>query len=88
MSIVLLYVNWRFPGRYTATLSLVSILGLSMLGSYLAFNAFAYWFNFTAVLLSTWIHALWEQSKERRELRHEVNALRSKLKTQQVGSSG
>ncbi len=85
MSILLLYVNWRFPGRYTATISLATIIGLSMLGSFLAFHALAYWFNFTAVLVSIWIHTLWEQTKERRELRHEVESLRSKLAAHQAG---
>lgn len=79
MSMFLLYVNWRFPGRYTAAISIVTIIVLSFLGSFLAFNALAYWFNFTAVLVSMWIHALWEQSKDRRELRHEVDTLKGEL---------
>ena len=79
MSLVLLYVNWRFPSRYMPTISIATIFGLSLVGSFLAFNAFAYWFNFTAVLVSTWIHLLWEQAKERRELRREVESLRLKL---------
>ncbi len=78
-SVILLYINWRFPGGWTATLSLVAIVVLSLAGSYLAFNALAYWFNFTAVLLGIWIHSLWEQSQERRELRREVEHLKSQL---------
>jgi CHASE2 domain-containing sensor protein len=78
-SVILLYINWRFPGGWTATLSLIAIVVLSLAGSYLAFRAFAYWFNFSAVLLGIWIHSLWEQSLELRELRREVDHLKGQL---------
>jgi CHASE2 domain-containing sensor protein len=78
-SIVLMYVNWRWPSRRTFLLSMVMVIVLSLGGSFLAFRAFAYWFNFSAVLLGLWLHMLYEGSAERRELRREVDHLKQQL---------
>ena len=75
-SLILLYLNWRFPSRYAVYVNLAAIVVLSLGASFLAFHAVAYWFNFSAVLLGIWVHLLWEQSQELRELRHEVEQLR------------
>jgi CHASE2 domain-containing sensor protein len=73
---ILLYLSWRFTGRKSIWINIAGIIVLSLGASLLAFNAFAYWFNFTAVLSGIWVHMLWEHSLERRELKHELAEFR------------
>jgi CHASE2 domain-containing sensor protein len=73
---ILIFLNWRFTGRGSVYVNLVAIVVLSLAASFLAFNAVAYWLNFTAVLLGIWIHLLWESSQEKRHLRRELEEYR------------
>jgi CHASE2 domain-containing sensor protein len=73
---ILIFLNWRFTGRGSVYVNLVAIVLLSITASFLAFNAVAYWLNFTAVLLGIWIHLLWESSQEKRHLRRELEEYR------------
>ncbi|MGO9600628.1 MAG: CHASE2 domain-containing protein [Isosphaeraceae bacterium] len=64
----LIWLNQTFHGGFVLLINALFIMVTSLLGSYLAFDAFVYWFNFTAVLVSLWIHVLWEHLGHARQL--------------------
>lgn len=74
--LILIYLNWRFPGSVAGFLNIAAIIVMSIVGSLVAFGAVAYWFNFSAVLVGLWIDILWHQARERRQLRAELEKLR------------
>jgi CHASE2 domain-containing sensor protein len=74
--LILIYLNWRFPGSLAGVLNIAAIIVMSIVGSLVAFGAVAYWFNFSAVLVGLWIDILWHQAHERRHLRAELEQLR------------
>lgn len=74
--LILIYLNWRFPGRLAATVNVALIVVLSIVGSLVAFRAVAYWFNFSAVLVGLWIDILWHQTQEKRHLQAELERYR------------
>jgi len=74
--LILIYLNWRFPGSLAGALNIAAIIIMSIVGSIVAFGAVAYWFNFSAVLIGLWIDILWHQAHERRHLRAELEQLR------------
>jgi CHASE2 domain-containing sensor protein len=76
-SLLIIFLAWRFPTRFGVLASLCTTIVLSIIASHLAFHTGGLWFNFSAVLIATWLHLLWEQSKEHRELRHELEHLRA-----------
>ena len=75
-SVILIFLNWRFPGPRLVWLNIVMILALSMLGSLIAFRTVAYWFNFSAVLTGIWIHMIWDHAKEHQAMKRELEAYR------------
>ncbi len=76
----LILLNKKFHGRFMLLINALFIVAASLLGSYLSFNAMAYWFNFTAVLVSIWIHVLWERESHFRETQEELKTLEADLK--------
>lgn len=77
--LILIYLNWRFPGSIAGMLNVALIIVMSIVGSLVAFGAVAYWFNFSAVLVGLWIDILWHQAHEKRHLKAEVEQLRREL---------
>jgi CHASE2 domain-containing sensor protein len=75
----LIWLNKIFHGRFVLLISALFIVVASLLGSYLSFSAFAYWFNFTAVLVSVWIHVLWEREAHARETQEQLRHAKSEL---------
>lgn len=75
----LIWLNRKFHGQFVLLINALFIVVASLLGSYLSFSAFAYWFNFTAVLVSVWIHVLWEREAHARETSEELRRTRSEL---------
>jgi CHASE2 domain-containing sensor protein len=75
----LIWLNKRFHGRFMLLINALFIVLASLLGSYFSFHAVAYWFNFTAVLVSVWIHVLWEREAHFRESQEELKNSRDEL---------
>jgi CHASE2 domain-containing sensor protein len=70
--LLLVVLNWRIRSRFVLVIDFLFIAAVSLAGSYWAFRAFGHWFNFTAVLVSVWIHLLLEKSRHRREVQKEL----------------
>ena len=78
--IALIWLNRKFHGRFMLLINVLFITVASLLGSYLAFDAFVYWFNFTAVLVSLWIHVLWEREAHARKMKDELKSTENELR--------
>jgi CHASE2 domain-containing sensor protein len=75
--LLLVYLNWRFPTTRVLFLSM-AVCGLALAGSFLAFRALAYWFNFALFLLAIWLHLQYDGARQRRELQHELAEYRKR----------
>ena len=78
--IALIWLNRKLHGRFMLLINVLFITVASLLGSYLAFDAFVYWFNFTAVLVSLWIHVLWEREAHTRKMKDELKSTENELR--------
>ncbi len=78
--IALIWLNQKFHGRYMLFINTLFIAVASLFGSLLAFYAFVYWFNFTAVLVSLWIHVLWEREAHARKMKDELKSTEKELR--------
>src|SRR5271157_2078883 len=78
--VAFLWLNQKFHGRYMLLINALFIAVASLFGSYLSFHALAYWFNFTAVLVSLWIHVLWEREAHARKMKDELKSTENELR--------
>jgi hypothetical protein len=78
--IALIWLNQKFHGRYMLLVNALFIAVASLFGSLLAFYAFVYWFNFTAVLVGVWIHVLWEREAHARKMKDELKSTEKELR--------
>jgi len=76
----LIWLNRKFHGRFMLLINALFIVVASLLGSYLSFHALAYRFNFTAVLVSIWIHVLWEREAHARKMKDESKSTEKELR--------
>lgn len=81
LGFLLLVVFWRFPGKGAFIGTLVTAGVLAIFASYVAFNSYAYWFNFVPMAAGLWLHYQWERRKENEELHHELTSLRQEVAT-------
>jgi CHASE2 domain-containing sensor protein len=72
---LLLCFYWRFSGWWVSYVNLLLLPLMCLAGSFLAFRAVAYWFNFAPVLFGARVHWQWEQSHELKHLRRQVARL-------------
>ncbi len=68
---LLVYFSYRFPNQLgkALLLSLIALVILPPLFSYLAFSTLGRWFNFVPMLVGVLLHELYEHGKEYGELR-------------------
>lgn len=68
---LLVYFSYRFPNQLgkALLLSLIALVILPLVFSYLAFSTLGRWFNFVPVLVGVLLHELYEHGKEYGELR-------------------
>ena len=76
----LIWLNRKLHGRFMLLINALFIVVASLLGSYLSFHALAYWFNFTAVLVSIWIRVLWEREAHARKMKDELKSTEKELR--------
>jgi CHASE2 domain-containing sensor protein len=68
----LVFIHHRFSLPIAISLSLFAIPVLSLLGSFLAFSTFAWWFNFVPVTIGVLIHQLYDHAREYHRLRQRL----------------
>ncbi len=78
--IALIWLNRKFHGRFMLLINALLITVASLHGSYLAFDSFVYCFNITAVLVSLWIHVLWEREAHARKMKDELKSTENELR--------
>jgi CHASE2 domain-containing sensor protein len=86
--ICLVALDWRIRSRFSGLIKLTFLAVVALGGSFLAFRAFAHWFNFTAVLFCVWLHTLSEDTKAARkrvrQLQAELDSATLKLKNTRI----
>ncbi|HWA97286.1 MAG TPA: CHASE2 domain-containing protein [Pirellulales bacterium] len=78
-SVLLVYVNWRYPSPRAITLSLICMCAAAVAGSFLAFRTLAFFFNIGAYLFGVWTHLQYDNARDRRQLRKEVEEYRRRF---------
>ena len=76
---LLVYLNWRFVSPRAIFLNLFAVGILALIASYITFNTFGYWLNFSLVLVGIWLHNQLDVVRELPRLHKEIHDLRSKL---------
>lgn len=90
--VALLLVQWKFRfdsrGRWVSLASIGFICVLTVVGSWLIFDALTYWFNLAAPLAGVQMHLAWERESKMREMKKELEECRHEIiRLKQANSS-